>query len=100
MHPRDEFRMLDIYFGGYLHEDWADEFSHPDEAFEKVLSLLNVAELQQMAIEFGKVLDLPDAEMLRVLDLLSTHFDPRAGFGWDEREWLIRLRDRVRSELE
>jgi hypothetical protein len=100
MDPRDQYRTLYTYLGGSLHEDWTDEFSDPAEALEDLLAALWDSSVEKLLQDLEDVLAMPDQELLAALKILSRNLNPRLDYGWDEREWLTSIRDRVRLELE
>ncbi len=100
MHPRETYPLLNIYFGAYLNQDWMYDYRDPNAAFEAFATEASSTELTQALVDFDQLLGLSDVDLTTTLDSLSTNLDPRADYGWDEREWLESLRHRVRAELE
>jgi hypothetical protein len=99
MDPRTRFRLLYVYLGAYLHEDWMYEFPDPQSAYDSYLDVVETAELPQLLAEFDDLLGLTGGAFVEAFDRLSRNLTPSKAFGWDERQWLHSLRDRAAAEL-
>lgn len=97
--PRQHFRLLYIYLGSYLHEDWVYEFTDPQAAFESYLAVVNTSELPQLLQELSDLLSLGEARLDEAFTSLSRNFSPSTDYDWNEREWLGSLRTRAADEL-
>lgn len=95
----EEYDALYRYFGGYLHQDWMYQFSHPDDAYTSFLEHLDSPGVSTLIEQTDRLLGLPEGERADVMRVLNQDVDPEADFGWDEREWLQSLRDRAAQEL-
>jgi hypothetical protein len=85
------------FFGGYLHQDWADEFSSPEQAIAAFINQEPVearrAAQQELADLIPRVPSLEDP--VRVLMDLGSYYDPTAD-GHTVAGWL----EHVRATLE
>ena len=96
----ERFKMLDVFFGAYLHQDWMYEFENPHEAYETLLALMEPADLARMIDEFSTVLSMDDQQLRSTMRELSHYLDVEHELGWNEREWLRTLRSRASAELQ
>ena len=85
-----DFPELTQFLGGYLHEDWVDDYETADEA---VFHFLSVARVEQVSaakreLDAFMKLNLDDASLAEALslDLGCSYYPP--GDGLSCREWL------------
>jgi hypothetical protein len=95
---RARYRQLDTFLGAYLYESWSQDYVSPDDAFSDYLADAAVEELQEFLDEVNNLLG-SDERLRQAVGTLSRNFSPRADYGWDERSWLLSLRERAESEL-
>ena len=93
------YRRLYTFLGGYLYQTWPEDYPSPDKAFDEFLVDSRSTELRSFAEECDGLLALGELALADAFDELSTNFSPRTDYGWDEREWLMSLRDRAVAEL-
>jgi hypothetical protein len=91
--------LINQYFSGCLHEDWADEFEDPNAAFESIVGLYGTDELPRLLDEFEDLLALDERSLTDLMYVLSPYADVAEDLGWDRREWFQSLRARTAREL-
>ena len=96
---RARYRQLDTFLGAYLYESWSQDYVGPDDAFRDYLADARIEELRSFLDEVNDLLG-SDERLRQAVDALSRNFSPRADYGWDERSWLLSLRERAESELQ
>ena len=94
----EQYKNLRHLLGGYLHQDWKDEFSTPDDAVTAFKKREPQESIQGACDELDEVIphlsQVSDAERF-LCDILWCYYCPKAD-GLTVTDWL----DRVRKKLE
>ena len=92
-----EYRHLRTLLGGYLHQDWPDEFSTPDEAIAAFKESHPSEAVERVCKELDEVIPLveqmQDPERF-LCDVLWCYYCPEAD-GLTVANWLIHVREKL-----
>lgn len=90
--PRDDYKAVDMLFGGYLNEDLYDDHGSAEAAVRAFLEDISASLLEQFVREADEVLKREGPGFQALFDQLSVHYDP-ATHGYDNRTWFLAVRD-------
>jgi hypothetical protein len=92
---------MDEFFGGYLHEDWPEDYNGDPCAALGAFVVESRESARMLAPEIDEALDTEASEeglrLLLFLEIQSA-YDPRVA-GISVREWLRRIADQVQQLL-
>jgi len=94
----EQYRNLRHLLGGYLHQDWHNEFSSPDDAIAAFKAREPQKSIERACNELQKIIpqlaQMPDPERF-LCDVLWCYYYPKAD-GLTVADWL----EQVRKKLE
>ncbi len=74
------------FLGGYLHQDWPEDYATADEAVRVAIAESDAKRLRGVERELPTLLRLPEDDLRAVLAELCDYYPPGDGRSW--RGWL------------